>query len=123
MSEENPAPEDHGEHEEEPTLREPRVPYDANAPDEMVTLSFELPRWAAEAIRADRKESVALIRLAAASMLYGEGRVSQEVAAKVSGLSRAEFMRSVGTFRLSPFQYEDVEELLWEAGLGGTVGR
>ena len=56
------------------------------------------------ALRRDAEGYAAEIRLAAAAKLYELGRVSQEVAARVAGLSRREFMVALGSLGVSPFQ-------------------
>ena len=45
------------------------------------------------------------LRLAAAVKWYEMGIISQEKAAKIAGLTRAEFIFSLGKFGVSPFQY------------------
>lgn len=44
------------------------------------------------------------LRLAAAVKWYEMGTVSQERAAQIAGLSRAEFIDALGRFGVSPFQ-------------------
>lgn len=44
------------------------------------------------------------LRLAAAVKWYELGRLSQEKAAQVAGLSRAAFIAELARFRVSPFQ-------------------
>ena len=55
------------------------------------------------------------IRLAAAVKWYECGILSQEKAAVVAGLSRAEFMTSLTRFKVSPFQ-ETKQEILGAMG-------
>ena len=45
------------------------------------------------------------MRLAAAVKWYELTLISQEKAAEIAGLSRAEFIDELGRFRVSPFQY------------------
>ena len=52
------------------------------------------------------------LRLAAAVKWYELKMLSQERAAHVAGLSRAEFLEALGRFRVSPFQYSPDE--VWE---------
>ena len=52
------------------------------------------------------------LRLAAAVKWYELKVLSQERAAHVAGLSRAEFLDALGRFRVSPFQYGPDE--VWE---------
>jgi predicted HTH domain antitoxin len=51
------------------------------------------------------------LRLAAAVKWYELGRLSQEKAAQVAGLSRAAFIAELARFRVSPFQ-ETVAEIV-----------
>jgi predicted HTH domain antitoxin len=55
------------------------------------------------------------MRLAAAVKWYEMGTVSQSKAAEIASLSRAEFIDALNRFRVSPFQYDSVEELVGEA--------
>ena len=55
------------------------------------------------------------MRLAAAVKWYELRILSQERAARVAGLSRAEFLQALGRFDVSPFQY-GADELQEEAG-------
>ena len=55
------------------------------------------------------------MRLAAAVKWYEMGTLSQSKAAEIAGLSRAEFIDALNRFRVSPFQYDSVEELVGEA--------
>lgn len=50
------------------------------------------------------------LRLAAAVKWYEMGIISQEKAAEIAGLTRAEFIFLLGKFGVSPFQYT-VEEI------------
>jgi predicted HTH domain antitoxin len=55
------------------------------------------------------------MRLAAAVKWYEMGTAPQSKAAEIAGLSRAEFIDALNRFRISPFQYDSVEELVGEA--------
>ena len=50
------------------------------------------------------------MRLAAAVKWYELGKISQEKAAEIAGLSRAAFIDALSRFQVSPFQYS-AEEL------------
>ena len=50
-------------------------------------------------------------RMAAAAKWYEIGVLSQEKAAQVAGLSRAEFLTNLARFQVSPFQ-EEASEIL-----------
>ena len=68
------------------------------------TVQIEVTDATLAALRRDPRSYAAELRLAAAAKLYEVGRVSQEVAADIAGLSRAEFLRALSQFRVSPFQ-------------------
>jgi len=51
------------------------------------------------------------MRLAAAMKWYELGKISQERAARVAGLSRSAFVEAMVHFSVSPFQ-EDAEDIL-----------
>lgn len=79
-----------------------------------VELRIEMPDTAFSAIRKDPSEFASEMRLAAAVKWYEMGIISQEKAAEVAGLSRADFIFSLARFSVSPFQYtadEIAEEL------------
>jgi predicted HTH domain antitoxin len=54
------------------------------------------------------------LRLAAAIKWYENGMVSQNRAAEIVGISRAEFIEALGRFKVTPFQV-NAEELIAEA--------
>lgn len=58
----------------------------------MKTLTLELPDEVFGATRSDPEGLKREMRLAAAVAWYQEGRVSQEMAAKIAGLDRTDFL-------------------------------
>ncbi len=70
-----------------------------------VEVSFELPRELLALTRQDADGFARELRLAAAVKWYEAGFVSQDKAAEVAGLSRAEFLTALARFDVSPFQY------------------
>ncbi len=56
------------------------------------------------AIRADPEAFARELRLAAAVKWYELRRITQEIAAKIAEISRAEFVVAVGRFGVSPFR-------------------
>ncbi|MBN1910074.1 MAG: UPF0175 family protein [Pirellulales bacterium] len=70
----------------------------------MVHMTIEMPEEALAALRTDSEGFARQLRLAAAVKWYELRRVSQERAAKIAGLSRAEFIDALGQFGVSPFQ-------------------
>ena len=80
----------------------------------MVQMTIEMPEEALAALRKDPENFARELRLAAAVKWYELKVLSQERAAKVAGLSRAEFLGVLGRFGVSPFQYT-AEEIIEEA--------
>lgn len=70
-----------------------------------VLLKLDMPDGAFSALRKEPDEFAKELRLAAAAKWYEMGIVSQERAAEIAGLSRAEFIFSLAKFGVSPFQY------------------
>ena len=68
------------------------------------TVQIEVTDETLAALRRSPQEYALELRLAAAVKLYELGRVSQEVAAEISGLAREEFLRALAQFQVSPFQ-------------------
>jgi predicted HTH domain antitoxin len=81
---------------------------------ETVQLSIELPRDVFSSIRQDPAGFMHEMRLAAAVKWYEMGTLSQSRAAEIAGISRAEFIDTLNRFKVTPFQYESVEELVGE---------
>jgi predicted HTH domain antitoxin len=83
-----------------------------------VALKMELPDGAFSALRKSPDEFAREMRLAAAVKWYELTLISQEKAAEIAGLSRAEFIDELGRFRVSPFQYSarDVVDELSDVG-------
>jgi len=80
----------------------------------MVQLTFEVPELALAALRKSPEEFAKELRLVAAVKWYELRQLSQERAADIAGLSRAEFIEALGRFGVSPFQC-DAEEIVEEA--------
>jgi predicted HTH domain antitoxin len=80
----------------------------------MVQMTIELPEEALGAMRKAPQDFAKELRLAAAVKWYELKLISQERAASVAGLSRAEFLDALGRFGVSPFQYGP-DEILEEA--------
>ena len=81
----------------------------------MVQMTIDIPEEALGALRKTPQEFAREMRLAAAVKWYELRILSQERAARVAGLSRAEFLQALGRFDVSPFQY-GADELQEEAG-------
>ena len=69
-----------------------------------VVLQFDMPEGAFSALDKSPDEFAKELRLAAAVKWYEMGIISQEKAAEIAGLSRAEFISSLSRFNVSPFQ-------------------
>jgi predicted HTH domain antitoxin len=82
-----------------------------------IALKFDMPEGAFSALRKDPNEFTKELRLAAAVKWYEMGIISQEKAAEIAGLSRADFIFSLSRFKVSPFQYtaEEIEAELRNA--------
>ena len=79
----------------------------------MVQMTIDIPEEALGALRKAPQDFAKELRLAAAVKWYELRLLSQERAARVAGVSRAEFLDVLGRFGVSPFQYgpdEIVEE-------------
>jgi predicted HTH domain antitoxin len=81
----------------------------------MIEVRMELPEGVMAALRRDPEGFARDMRLAAAAKWYELRMVSQERAAEIAGLSRAEFLDALGGLGVSPFQ-AGIDEVLEEAG-------
>lgn len=80
----------------------------------MVQMTIEMPESALAALRKSPEDFARELRLAAAVKWYELRKLSQERAASIAGISRAEFLDALGRFGVSPFQYS-ADELVEEA--------
>jgi predicted HTH domain antitoxin len=67
-------------------------------------LEIDVPDSALSSLRQAPKELSACLRLMAAAKLYEIGHLSQERAAELAGLSRQDFLVSLSSLGVSPFQ-------------------
>lgn len=81
----------------------------------MARMIFEVPETALAALRRSPDEFAKEFRLAAAVKLYEMRKLSQEQAAVIAGLPRADFLCELSRFGVTPFQY-DADEIVRESG-------
>ena len=81
------------------------------------TIQIALPDEIFLGMRKTPEELARELLLAASVKWYETGMISQEKAAEIAGLSRAEFITSLSRFSVSPFQ-ETAEEILQTADVG-----
>jgi len=79
----------------------------------MPTISFDIPTDALSALRRAPDEFAREMRLAAAMHWYQRGDVSQEKAALIAGLDRADFLAALARERINVFSV-DAEALQHE---------
>ena len=69
----------------------------------MPTLTMELPEEVFSALRRSPEEFAREMRLAAAMLWYSRAMISQEKAAEVAGLNRAEFLKALARHEMDVF--------------------
>jgi len=84
--------------------------------DFMKRVEIDLPDETFAGLDRESAELAAEFRAAAAAKWYEVGRVSQEVAAQIAGVSRTEFLTILSRLQVSPMQ-ESAEEALASARL------
>jgi predicted HTH domain antitoxin len=80
----------------------------------MTDVVFQVPEGVLASLRLDSQRFAKELRIAAGVKWYENGTVSQERAAEIAGLSRAEFIDALGQFKVTPFQ-ASLQELIQEA--------
>lgn len=83
----------------------------------MTRLSLDLPESVFSALRLSPAEFGRELRLAAAMHWYDGGRISQESATQVAGLSRARFLEELSRATMDAFVV-DFDDLKRELDLG-----
>ncbi len=79
----------------------------------MATITYDLAPSAFSALRLSPKEFAREMRIAACVQWYAQGAVSQEKAAEIAGLNRAEFLEELFRRRIPAVQ-ATFEELVEE---------
>ena len=82
----------------------------------MKRVEIDLPEATFVGLDRESSELASELRAAAAAKWYEVGRVSQEVASQIAGVSRSEFLTILSQLRVSPLQ-ESAEEALASARL------
>ena len=72
-------------------------------------VSVQLPATASASLGCNRDDLGQELRLAAAALWYQQGRVSQEVAAHISGLDRTDFLLALASMGIESFQVNFAE--------------
>ena len=83
----------------------------------MISITMECPDDLLSGMKLSPAEFGRELRLAAAAHWYGQGRVSQERAAQVAGLSQGLFLAKLAGMKSDAFVV-DFEDLKREADLG-----
>ncbi len=80
----------------------------------MQTITMDLPEEAFAALRRSPDEFAREMRLAAAMLWYSRGTISQEKAAEIAGLNRAEFLAALARNEMDVFvvDFNDLEREL-----------
>ena len=78
-------------------------------------VTIDVPESSFSILRTTPEAFVKELRLAAAVKWYEIGKISQSKAAELAGISRAEFLRALGQFEVSPYQITP-DELAAEVG-------
>jgi predicted HTH domain antitoxin len=82
--------------------------------EKMPTLTMELPDKVFAALRVGPDDFTREMRLAAAAAWYEQEKVSQEVAARIAGLNRTDFLLALARMGKDSFQidFEDLDREL-----------
>jgi len=83
----------------------------------MISITMEFPEDLLSRMKLSPAEFGRELRLAAAAHWYGQGRISQERAAQVAGLSRRQFLAELARMKAGAFVV-DFEDLKREVDLG-----
>lgn len=83
----------------------------------MATLTMELPDKVFSALRTSPEDFTKEMRFAAAAAWYEQGKVSQEVAARIAGMNRTDFLLALARMGKNSFQI-DFSDLDKEISLG-----
>ena len=82
----------------------------------MTTLTIDIEDDVMVALQKEPAEVAGEMRILAAIKWYELGRISQDKAAEIAGLTRADFLVTASQFGVSPYQESPEEILLWMKG-------
>jgi len=72
----------------------------------MTTLTMEMPEKVFTAMRVNPEEFTIEMRLAAAVSWYEQGKITQEVAARIAGLNRTDFLLALARLGKDSFKVD-----------------
>ena len=72
----------------------------------MAVITMEMPESVLAVLRDNPEEFASEMRLAAAATWYEQGKVSQEVAARIAGLDRTDFLLALARMGKDSFQVD-----------------
>lgn len=75
----------------------------------MKTVTMELPEKVFTAMRFDPDQFAVEMRLAAAVFWYEQGKVSQELAARIAGMNRTDFLLALARMGKDSFHVDFVD--------------
>ena len=75
----------------------------------MTTLTMEMPEKVFTAMRVNPEEFTIEMRLAAAVSWYEQGKITQEVAARIAGLNRTDFLLALARLGKDSFKVDFAE--------------
>ncbi len=80
----------------------------------MMTLTIDLPEAVFASLRCSPDDLVQEMRLTTAATWYSQGRISQEIAARLAGLDRTDFLLALGRMGIDSFQvdFQDLDREL-----------
>ena len=81
----------------------------------MTTLNIELPDQIFSVMRYAPEEFKKEMKLAAAAVWYEQGKISQEMAAKIAGMNRTDFLLALARMGRNSFtvDFEDLDRELY----------
>jgi predicted HTH domain antitoxin len=85
----------------------------------MTHIAFDIDDGVLARLHRDPGEFTRELRIAAAVKWYEREIVSQERAAEIAGVSRAEFVEALGRYGITPFQ-DSLEDLMQAARVPGN---